>query len=150
MKLSSFFCRVKTKNHSVSLAISRYVKQKFLSSAFRLFSSFSISSISSYAFHASFPVEYSKDIGGSFLLEADASVAVSTSELLSIALHTNDKLQISIRARRVRERKRPTAQRLARKLFVSRCAQKANLRMRCAIALMPVRPAGPSLDFDQV
>jgi len=119
-------------------------------SASSLFSSFSISSISFYAFHASFPVEYSKDIGGSFLLEADASVAVSTSELLSIALHTNDKLQISIRARRVRERKRPTAQRLTGKLFASRCAQKANLRMRCAIALMPVRPAGPSLDFDQV
>lgn len=36
----------------------------------------------------------------------------------------------------------------AGKLFASRQAQKANLRMRCAAA--PMRPVGPSLDFDQV
>ena len=38
----------------------------------------------------------------------------------------------------------------AGKLFASRQAQKANLRMRCAGAATPMRPVGPSLDFDQV
>lgn len=73
----------------------------------------------------------------------------SPRRLLSIALHTNDKLQISIRRRREggRDRRRKGS---PGKLFASRRAQKANLRMRCAIALMPVRPAGPSLDFEQV
>lgn len=106
-----------------------------------------------YTFHASFPVDYSKDIGGSFLLEADA-LATAARRPPSIALHTNDELQISIRAARVTEGEIERNPRYAKgrhgKLFASRRAQKANLRMRCAIALMPVRLAGPSLDFEQV
>lgn len=41
--------------------------------------------ILSYAFHASFPEDYSKDIGGSFLLEADASEAAASAALYRAA-----------------------------------------------------------------
>lgn len=49
-----------------------------------------------------------------------------------------------------RDREVVTPKGEAGKLFASRQAQKANLRMRCAGAATPMRPVGPSLDFDQV
>lgn len=76
--------RAKTEDRGVSLAISGYDGTEI--SAHRtprfLVLSFPRSArvcriSSSYAFHASFPADYSKDIGGSFLLEADASAAVA-------------------------------------------------------------------------
>lgn len=171
MKLSSFFShRAKTEDRGVSLARSPATTRNGnfcrlhlspVSLILDLPRSFSFSFCASpvylvlYTFHASFPVDYSKDIGGSFLLEADA-LATAARRPPSIALHTNDELQISIRAARARategeiERNPRRAKGRHGKLFASRRAQKANLRMRCAIALMPVRPAGPSLDFEQV
>lgn len=148
MKLSSFFfCRAKTKNRGVSLAI--FVIRETEIPVFLL---------SSRLPFLRLVLRFStlRSLWSTRRTSADHFSLKRTHRwrsprrLLSIALHTNDKLQISIRARRVRGRKRPTAQRVAGKLFASRCAQKANLRMRCAITLMPVRPAGPSLDFEQV
>lgn len=136
----------------MSLAIFRYAKQKFLPSAFcslSLFSSFSLSPSPPMLFTPRSLWSTRRTSADHFSLKRTHRWR-SPRWLLSIALHTNDKLQILIRAWRVRGRRRPAAQRVAGKLFASRCAQKANLRMRCAVALMPVRPAGPSLDFEQV
>lgn len=107
MKLSSFFSIAGQRQNTVVYP-SRSpdtMKRKFLSVVFPTSLSLFLFSLSlslsfrsmPYTFHASFPADYSKDIGGSFLLEANASAAVSASAVPSIALHTNDELQISIR-----------------------------------------------------
>lgn len=155
IKLSFFFARQRQKAIPV-YPLRPTMKRNFLSTVSSFFSS-SLSLFLSCRFCASCPMLFTpcslwtiRRTSKDYFSSKQTHRRWSPRRLPSIALHTNDELQISIRAGRAWRGKRLTVQRVAGKLFASRRAQKANLRMRCAIALMPVRPAGPSLDFEQV
>jgi len=157
-----FFCRTMTENRGVSLAISGYtMERKFLPAPPSSFS-LTLSHPPSISLHSPplLLLRFSHFVPRG-LLEGHRRIISSLKRThIGGGLRVGCPLSRCIQMMNYKYRSEPggreggretgVAQRVAGKLFASRRAQKANLRMRCAIALMPVRPAGPSLDFEQV